>query len=61
MNVFIFWLALGFSYAQKMNVFIFWLALGFSYAQKLSSRLSSYRRRLFVIVVKPVRPLGCKG
>ena len=42
---------------QKMNKFIFWLAIGFSYARKLSLRRSSYRRRLFVIVFKPVRPL----
>ena len=42
---------------QKMNVFIFWLALGFSYARKLSLRLPSYRRKLFVVIAKPVRPL----
>ena len=41
---------------QKMNEFIFWLALGFCNARKLSLRLSSYRRKLFVIVFRPVRP-----
>ena len=39
-----------------MNEFIFWLAIGFSYARKLSLRHSSYRRRLFVVAFKPVRP-----
>ena len=42
---------------QKMNKFIFWLAIGFSYARKLSLRRSSFRRKLFVIVAKLVRPL----
>jgi len=41
---------------QKMNAFIFWLASGFSYARKLSWRHFSFRRTLFVIVFKPVRP-----
>ena len=44
---------------QKMNAFIFWLAIGFSYARKLSLRYSSFRRRLFVVVAKPVRQDGC--
>ena len=45
---------------QKMNKFIFWLAIGFSYARKLSLRPSSYRRNLFVIVFKPIRPDGSR-
>ncbi|MBQ7518894.1 MAG: hypothetical protein IJU12_01135, partial [Clostridia bacterium] len=45
---------------QKMNKFIFWLAIGFSYARKLSLRPSSYRRKLFVIVFKPIRPDGSR-
>ena len=42
---------------QKMNEFIFWQAIGFSFARKLSLCPSSYRRKLFAIVFKPVRPL----
>jgi len=42
---------------QKMNGFIFWLAIGFSFARKLSWRLSSFRRKLFVVVFKLVRPV----
>ena len=44
-----------------MNAFIFWLALGFSYARKLSLRLSSYRRKLFVVVFEPVRQVRVQG
>jgi len=42
---------------QKMNAFIFWLASGFSYARKLPWRYRSFRRKLFVIVFKPIRPV----
>ena len=45
---------------QKMNEFIFWLAIGFSFARKLSLRLPSYRRRLFVILFKLIRPDGSR-
>ena len=46
---------------QKMNAFIFWLAIGFSYARKLSLRHSIYRRKLLVVVFKPVRPDGSRA
>ena len=42
---------------KKMSKLIFPDCRRFSYARKLSLRLPSYRRKLFVIVFKPVRPL----
>ena len=41
----------------KMSKLIFPDCRRFSYARKLSLRSSSYRRKLFAIVFKPVRPL----
>ncbi|MBQ9301243.1 MAG: hypothetical protein IJ214_12120, partial [Clostridia bacterium] len=46
---------------KKISKLIFRLANGFSSARKLSLRHSSYRRKLFVVSFKPVRPVGCKG
>jgi len=43
---------------EKQTSLFFRLACGFSYARKLSLRLSSDRRKLFVIVFKPVRRLA---
>jgi len=44
--------------AEKQTRLFFRLACGFSYARKLSWRRSSFRRRLFGFVFKPVRPLA---
>ena len=46
---------------EKMSKLIFPDCRRFSYARKLSLRRSSFTRGLFVVVFKPVRPLGCKG
>jgi len=43
---------------EKQTSLFFRLACGFSYARKLSWRRSSYRRKLFVLVSKPVRRLA---
>ena len=44
----------------KMSNLIFPDCRRFSYARKLSLRPSSYRRNLFVIVFKPIRPDGSR-
>ena len=44
---------------RKMSKLIFSDCRRFSYARKLSLRYSSFRRRLFVVVTKPVRQDGC--
>ena len=46
---------------RKMSKLIFPDCRRFSYARKLSLRLSSYRRRLFVVVFKPVRQNGSRA
>ena len=43
---------------EKQTSLFFRLTCGFSYARKLSWCLSSYKRKLFVIVSKPVRRLA---
>ena len=46
---------------EKISKLIFPDCCRFSYARKLLLRLPSYRRRLFVVVFKPVRQNGSRG